>query len=80
MTRTRSGSTVTNDVNEAPEITTISMRAYVDENSTAVLTLAASNVDASTTLRWSVEPADDGGRFDINSTNRRALVHGRPGL
>ena len=57
-----------NDVNEAPEITTSATRASVDENSTAVLTLAASDVDASDTLRWSVEPADDGGRFDINST------------
>ena len=60
--------TVTN-VNEAPEITTTATTASVAENSTAVLTLAASDVDASTTLSWSVEPADDGGKFEINSSN-----------
>ena len=58
---------VTN-VNEAPEITTTATTATAAENSTAVLTLAASDVDASTTFAWSVEPADDGGKFDINSS------------
>ena len=58
---------VTN-VNEAPEITTSATTASVAENTTAVLTLAASDVDASTTLAWSVESADDGGKFDINAT------------
>ena len=57
------------DVNEAPEITTAATTANVDENSTAVLTLAASDVDASDTLRWSVEPADDWGKFDINANS-----------
>ena len=55
-------------VNEAPEITTSATTAFVAENSTSVLTLAASDVDASTTLVWSVEPADDGGKFDIASS------------
>ena len=59
--------TVTN-VNEAPEVTTAATTASVPENSTAVLTLAASDVDASTTLRWSVEAADDGGKFEISTT------------
>ena len=58
---------VTN-VNEAPTIDTTTTTASVNENSTAVLTLAASDVDDGTTLTWSVEPADDGGKFDINST------------
>ena len=56
------------DVNEAPVITTTATTASVAENTTAVHTFAASDVDASTTLRWSVEPDDDGGKFDIDST------------
>ena len=56
------------DVNEAPVITTAATTANVAENSTAVLTLAASDVDASTTLSWSVEPADDEDKFEISST------------
>ena len=56
------------NVNEAPEITTTATTASVVENSTAVRTLAASDVDASDTPTWSVDPADDGGKFEISST------------
>ena len=56
------------DVNEAPTITTSATTASVAENSTTVLTLAASDVDASDTKTWSVETADDGGKFEISST------------
>ena len=56
------------DVNEAPVITTTATTASVAENSTAVLMLAASDVDASDTQTWSVETDDDGGKFDIDST------------
>ena len=59
--------TVTN-VNEAPVITTADTTKSVAENSTAVLTFAASDVDASDTQTWSVETADDGGKFEINSS------------
>ncbi len=58
--------TVTN-INEAPQITTATTAA-VAENSTAVLTLIATDVDASTTFTWSVENTGDGGKFDISST------------
>ena len=53
------------NVNEAPEITTTATTADVPENSTAVLTLAASDEDASDTHTWSVETADDGSFFEI---------------
>ena len=53
------------DVNEAPVITTTATTASVAENSTAVLTLAASDVDVSDTQTWSVENADDGSFFEI---------------
>ena len=56
------------DVNEAPVITSPPATRSVPENSTAVHTFAADDVDASDTLMWSVETADDGGKFDINST------------
>ena len=56
------------DVNEAPVITSPPATKSVPENSTAVHTFAATDVDASTTLMWSVESADDGGTFDINAT------------
>ena len=61
--------TVTN-VNEAPTITTTTTSKDFAENqpaSTAVETFAATDVDTSTTLTWSVESGDDGGKFDINS-------------
>ena len=56
------------DVNEAPVITSPPATRSVPENSTAVHTFAATDVDASDTQTWSVEPADDGGKFDINAT------------
>ena len=59
---------VTN-VNEAPVITTSATTASVLENSTAVLTFSATDVDASTTLTWAVESGNDGGKFNINSTS-----------
>ena len=63
------------DVNEAPNITTSQTTISVAENQTGVLTYAASDVDnngessdSSNTLTWSVESADDGGFFEINSS------------
>ena len=56
------------NVNEAPTITTSATTASVAENSTAVLTLAASDVDASDTKTWSVESTGDGGKFAITSS------------
>ena len=56
------------DVNEAPVITSPPATRSVPENTTVVHTFEATDVDASTTLSWSVEPADDGGKFDIDST------------
>ena len=60
-----------NDVNEAPTITTSDTMKSVPENSTAVLTLAASDVDTDSgnTLTWSVESAADGGKFSINPSS-----------
>ncbi|MCY3918285.1 MAG: cadherin domain-containing protein [Chloroflexi bacterium] len=58
------------NVNEAPEIQTTQTMASVAENTpatTAIITFAADDVDASTTFSWSVEAADDGDKFDINS-------------
>ena len=57
--------TVTN-VNETPEITTTTTAVEINENSTGVVTVTASDVDAMDTLSWSVESADDGGKFEIN--------------
>ena len=57
------------NVNEAPVITTSATTASVPENSTAVLTFAATDVDMPTTLSWSVESGNDGGKFNINSTS-----------
>ena len=56
------------NVNEAPEITTSATTANVAENTTAVLTLAASDVDASDTQTWSVESGGDGSKFNISSS------------
>ena len=56
------------DVNETPMITTTATTASVAENSTAVLTLAATDVDASDTETWSVESGGDGGKFTIDSS------------
>ena len=57
------------DVNEAPVITSPPATRSVPENSTAVATFSATDVDASDTLTWSVESADDGGKFTINSSS-----------
>ena len=63
------------NVNEAPEITTTATTASVAENSTAVLTLAASDVDASDTKTWSVESAGDGGKFTITSSGALSFTN-----
>ena len=54
------------NVNEAPDITTTETTKSIAENSTDVLTFAATDVDASTTLTWSVETSDDGSKFSIS--------------
>ena len=54
------------NVNEAPTIAGSTTRS-IPENSTAVATYTATDPDASTTYTWSVESADDGGKFDITS-------------
>ena len=63
------------NVNEAPEITTSATTASVAENSTAVLTLAASDVDASDTKTWSVESTSDGGKFTITSSGALSFTN-----
>ena len=55
------------DVNEAPVITSPPATRSIEENSTAVATFSATEVDASGTLTWSVESADDGRFFEISS-------------
>ena len=70
------------NVNEAPTVTAGSTTTSFPENSTdAVGTYTASDVDASDTpdtLTWSVEPADDGGKFEIHDqlVGRCAHVRG----
>ena len=62
-----------NDVNEAPKISTTATTANFAENTmntTAVITLEADDVDdgdPASSLTWSVESADDGGKFQISS-------------
>ena len=56
------------DVNEAPVITSPPATRSVPENSTAVHTFAADDVDASDTETWWVESGDDGGKFTISSS------------
>ena len=63
------------DVNEAPVITTTRTAISVEENQTAILTYAATDTDnngetndSSNTLTWTVESADDGSFFEINSS------------
>ena len=58
------------NVNEAPTFTFPPPSTSVPENSTTVHTFAASDVDASDTLGWSVEPADDGGKFESNTSGQ----------
>ena len=59
---------VTN-VNEAPAISGSATR-NTPENDTPVGTYTATDPDASTAYTWSVEPADDGGKFQINSSGQ----------
>ena len=66
------------DVNEAPEITSPPATRSVAENSTAVHTFAATDVDASDTQTWSVEGADDGGLFTINQTTGELTFSNAP--
>ena len=56
--------TVTN-VNEAPVIANTVTTVDRSENTANVVTVGASDVDASTTLSWSVEPDGDGAKFEI---------------
>ena len=56
------------DVNEAPVITTTATTFYVPENGDIANSVHAMDVDASTTLTWSVESADDGDKFEFNTT------------
>ena len=56
------------DVNEAPVITNTETSISKQENETFVIAVSATDVDASDTLTWSVETADDGGKFEINAT------------
>ena len=58
------------NVNEAPTFMFLPPSTSVPENSTTVHTFAASDVDASDTLEWSVESADDGSFFEINSSGQ----------
>ena len=56
------------DVNEAPVIDNTQAGISKQENETFVVAFTASDVDDSTTLTWSIESADDGGKFEINAT------------
>ena len=56
------------NVNEAPVITSPPSTRSVAESSIDVYAFAATDVDAMTTLAWSVESADDGGKFEISSS------------
>ena len=55
------------DVNEAPTITDGPTSSSVSEDSTDVDTYTASDPDASDTLTWSVEGANDGSFFEVSS-------------
>ena len=57
------------NVNEAPVIASPPATKSIPENSTAVATFSATDVDASDTRTWSLEPADDGGKFTINPSS-----------
>ena len=56
------------DVNEAPVIDNTLAGISKQENEAFVVAFTASDVDDSTTLTWSIESADDGGKFEINAT------------
>ena len=55
------------DANDAPTITGGAPARSILEDTTVVGTYTASDEDASDTLTWDVEPADDGDFFQINS-------------
>ena len=61
------------NVNEAPTIPASNpgTKSFAENTATttAVATFTANDVDASTTLTWSVEDADDGDKFDINQSS-----------
>ena len=57
------------NVNEAPVIASLPATRSIPENSIAVATFSATDVDASDTRTWSLEPADDGGKFTINPSS-----------
>ena len=60
------------NVNEAPTVTGGPTTRSFAENqpiATAISTYTASDVDASDTLAWSVESADDGGKFNIGASS-----------
>ena len=56
------------NVNEAPVIDNTQAGVSKQENETFVVAFTASDVDDSTTLTWSIESDDDGGKFEINAT------------
>ena len=62
------------DVNEHPTITTGATSKTIDENTTPVETYAADDVDANDTQQWSVESADDGHLFQINSDGELSFI------
>ena len=70
MTDTIDVSVYVVDVNEAPVITTAIAGAAFDEGATGtIITFTATDVDDGDTLTWSVESADDGDKFNIDSSS-----------
>ena len=70
LSTTRDVTITVDDVNEPPTITTSDTTTSVAENTTAVLTFAATDVDTDSgnTLTWSVESTADGGKFSIDQS------------
>ena len=62
------------NVNEAPTITSGPTAMDVAENSTTVGSYEASDVDDPDTQTWSVESADDGAFFQINSSGELSFI------
>ena len=62
------------NVNEPPTITSGPTAMDVAENSTTVGSYEASDVDDSDTQTWSVESADDGAFFQINSSGELSFI------
>lgn len=70
-----------NDVNETPTITSGPTTANFAENtatSTVVATFAASDVDSGDVLSWTVRSGNDGGRFNIGSSNGQLTFKASP--